>query len=106
MSAPLKNRSGGDTILRREDLVHSIEFTTVADMIEQEIKDTLEARPDWKREDKFVQDVVTRAQEFYGAHQPGDELWLFKVGGATNMRLGLVLIRNDVVQTAWIRAMT
>jgi len=106
VSERLKNKSGGDTILTRESLLIEVEFTTVDDMVNQQVENVLESRQDWTRETQFVKDVEMRAIEFFGHFQPGDHLWLFRVGGGTNMRAGMVILRNDVVQHAWITAMS
>lgn len=106
MSEPILNAEGEPTILTTDSLKADIEFTTVADMVEQQVASTLEARPDWKRDTQWVQDVERRANDFFGKYQPGDRLCWFQTGGVLSMRAGLVLLRNGRAIHAWIQMMS
>lgn len=106
MAETILNAEGEPTILTTDALQQDIVFTTVDDMVDQQVKSTLEARPDWNRKTKWVQDVEKRAREFFGNYQPGDRLCWFRTGGALSMRAGLVIIRNGRAIHAWIQMMS
>lgn len=106
MSEPILNMDGGPTILTTDALKMDVAFTNVDDMIEQQVAAVLDSRKDWKREDKFVQDVETRARDFFGKHREGDRLCWFQTGGGLSMRAGLVILRGGRAAHAWIQMMS
>lgn len=100
------NMEGGPTILTTDSLKADITFTTVDEMVNEQVESVLESRKDWTRETQFVKDMETRARDFFGKYKEGDRLCWFQTGGGLSMRAGLVILRNGRAAHAWIQMMS
>jgi hypothetical protein len=99
--AKVKLASGDDSIVDETDLGEDLQFTTVDDMVAEEVAALLTARPDWHRHDKHVIDVEKGYLKFYGKHQPGDRLVFFCTSAESwerrAGRAGILLLREGKI---------